>query len=159
MSYYRPVSLPASKSIGARFLVASYFAGTLGACPRFDDCDDLRVIQSALLDLLVNKEWLGVGEPPLDIHASGTAFRFITAVAASTPGADFLVTGTPRLCARPMKPLLDVLRKAGASIEARGKDGTGPYRVIGRRLTGGEFEIRGDVSSQFISALMLVALL
>lgn len=157
MSYYRPVSLPASKSIGARFLVASYFAGTLGACPRFDDCDDLRVIQSALLDLLVNKEWLGVGEPPLDIHASGTAFRFITAVAASTPGADFLVTGTPRLCARPMKPLLDVLRKAGASIEARGEDGTGPYRVIGRRLTGGEFEIRGDVSSQFISALMLVA--
>ncbi|MDE6008893.1 MAG: 3-phosphoshikimate 1-carboxyvinyltransferase [Muribaculaceae bacterium] len=155
--YYNPIQLPLSKSIGARFLVASYFAGTLGAVPRMDDCDDLRVIQQALIDLLVSKEWLEAGEPPLDIHASGTAFRFVTAVAASTPGADFLVTGTPRLCSRPMAPLLDVLRKAGAGIEARGEGGTGPYHVIGKRLTGGEFEIRGDVSSQFISALMLVA--
>ncbi|MDE5875506.1 MAG: 3-phosphoshikimate 1-carboxyvinyltransferase [Muribaculaceae bacterium] len=151
------VSLPYSKSIGARYLVASYFAGTLGACRRFDDCDDLRVIQQALLDLLFNKEWLEPGEPPLDIHASGTAFRFVAAVAASTPGADFLLTGTPRVCSRPMQPLLEVLRQAGASIEARGENGTGPYRIIGRRLRGGDFEIRGDVSSQFISALMLAA--
>lgn len=155
--HYHKIRLPFSKSIGARFLVASYFAGTLGACRHFDDCDDLRVIQKALLDLLISEEWLGAGLPSLDVHASGTAFRFITAVAASTPGADFIVTGTPRLCGRPMTPLLEVLRKAGANIEALGEKGTGPYRVIGRRLKGGEFEIRGDVSSQFISALMLVA--
>ncbi|MDE7109372.1 MAG: hypothetical protein K2O49_05335 [Muribaculaceae bacterium] len=154
---YIDIRLPFSKSIGARFLVASYFAGTLDQCPRFNDCDDLRVIQKALLDLLINEEWLGEGHPSLDVHASGTAFRFITAVAASTPGADFIVTGTPRLCGRPMTPLLDVLRKAGASIEALGENGTGPYRIIGRRLKGGDFEIRGDVSSQFISALMLTA--
>ncbi|MDE6576876.1 MAG: 3-phosphoshikimate 1-carboxyvinyltransferase [Muribaculaceae bacterium] len=152
-----PVNLPYSKSIGARYLVASFFAGTLTACPEFNDCDDLRVIQKALLDLALNKEHPACGEPHLDIHASGTAFRFITAVCASTEGADFLVTGTPRVCGRPMRPLLDVLRAAGASIDAQGDNGTGPYKVEGRRLQGGSYEIRGDVSSQFISALMLVA--
>jgi len=149
------IGLPVSKSIGARYLVASYFAGTLGSCREFDDCDDLRVIQRALSDLGGNSG----GERPqlIDIHASGTAFRFITAVAASVAGADHVVGGTPRLCARPMDPLLGVLRQAGAEIEALGDGGTGPYRVVGHNLRGGDFEIRGDVSSQFVSALMLVA--
>lgn len=151
------ITLPASKSIGARFLVASYFAGTLPMCRRFNDCDDLKAIQQALLTLELNPEWLGAGQAPLDVHASGTAFRFLAAATASTAGADFLLTGTPRLCGRPMTPLLNVLREAGASIEARGKNETGPYRILGRRLKGGDFEIRGDVSSQFISALMLAA--
>ena len=157
MNGYPIINLPASKSIGARYLVASYFANTLGACPRFNDCDDLKVIQKALLDLTINEEWLGIGSPAIDLHASGTAFRFMTAVVASTPCADFIIKGTPRLCSRPMTPLLEVLRQAGASIEALGENGAGPYRIIGRRLKGGDFSIRGDVSSQFISALMLVA--
>ncbi len=158
------IDLPASKSIGARFLVASYFAGTLQECRRFDDCDDLKVIQKALLDLYrgVNEGDRGVKavhpEPQeLDIHASGTAFRFMAATVASTPGADVILTGTKRLCARPMTPLLDVLRQAGADIEALGQNGVGPYHIKGARLNGGSFEIRGDVSSQFISALMLAS--
>ena len=152
------ITLPASKSIGARFLVASYFANTLASCPEFDDCDDLRAIQRALLDLYSGKGVSADGEAPrIDVHASGTAFRFVTAAAASTPGADFIITGTPRLCSRPMDPLLEVLRKAGAEITPLGEDGKGPYHVVGRRLKGGDFEIRGDVSSQFISALMLAA--
>lgn len=151
------IHLPVSKSIGARYLVASFFAGTLQDCPEFTDCDDLKVIQKALLSIL-NKDFLSGAETiNIDIHASGTAFRFVTAVAASTPGRAFLVTGTPRLCARPMSPLLDVLRKAGAGIEGLGENGTGPYMVKGANLKGGDFEIRGDVSSQFISALMLAS--
>lgn len=153
----KAITLPVSKSIGARYLAASFFAGAIRSCRRFTDCDDLRVIQQALLDLLPDKKCPDSGIPFLDIHASGTAFRFVTAVAASTPGADFIVTGTPRLCKRPMAPMLDVLRLAGASIESKGENHTGPYRVTGRRLKGGEFNIRGDVSSQFISALMLAA--
>lgn len=151
------IKLPCSKSLGARWLVASYFAGTLGQCRRLTGCDDLKAIQEALLELEYNREWLDKGWPPLDVHASGTAFRFVTAAAASTPCADFLVTGTPRLCSRPMEPLLRVLRQAGACIEPQGHDGTGPYHILGRRLKGGVYEIRGDVSSQFISALMLAA--
>lgn len=154
---HRAIHLPVSKSIGARYLVASFFAGTLQDCPEFTDCDDLKVIQKALLSIL-NKDFLSGAETiNIDIHASGTAFRFVTAVAASTPGRAFLVTGTPRLCARPMSPLLDVLRKAGAGIEGLGENGTGPYMVKGANLKGGDFEIRGDVSSQFISALMLAS--
>ena len=150
------IQLPASKSIGARFLTASYFAGTLPSCRRFDDCDDLKVIQNALDLLFASRH--ATDEPlTLDIHASGTAFRFMAATIASTPGADVVLTGTKRLCSRPMTPLLEVLRAAGARIEALGGDETGPYRIKGARLKGGRFEIRGDVSSQFISALMLAA--
>lgn len=151
------IQLPYSKSIGARFLVASYFADTLRECPPFNDCDDLRVIQKALLSLSTAKSGDATSPAALDIHASGTAFRFVTAAAASSPGADFIVTGTPRLCARPMAPMLEVLRQAGAGITALGEGATGPYHVLGDSLQGGDFEIRGDVSSQFISALMLSA--
>ena len=151
------INLPASKSIGARFLVATYFSGTLPADPYFDDNDDLLVLQQALLSLYADEEPIDYGDTPIDVHASGTAFRFVTAVCASTPGADFVITGTPRLCERPMLPLLDVLRKAGASISSMGLDGNGPYRISGKHMEGGHFEIAGNISSQFISALMLVA--
>lgn len=151
------IQLPASKSIGARFLTASYFAGTLLQCRQFNDCDDLKVIQQALINLFTSSR-NDFGELiTLDIHASGTAFRFMAAAAASTPSAKVILTGTPRLCSRPMTPLLDVLRQAGAHIESLGENGTGPYKIKGTSLKGGDFEIRGDVSSQFISALMLAA--
>ena len=151
------IQLPLSKSIGARFLVATYFAGTLPADPYFEDNEDLKVIQNALLHIYSDEEPIDYGETPVDLHSSGTAMRFVTAVCASTSGADYVITGAPRLCLRPMKPLLDVLREAGAEIYPAGKDETGPYRVVGRKLQGGEFAIEGNISSQFISALMLCA--
>ena len=154
---YKTINLPVSKSVAARFLVASYFAGSLPIDRDFDDSDDLEVLQEALLNIYTDEEPIDFGGSPLDIHASGTALRFITAVCASSPEADFVVTGTPRLMSRPMKPLIDVLHEAGAEIIPQGAGATGPYRVQGRKLTGGEFSIRGDVSSQFISALMLSA--
>lgn len=155
------IKLPVSKSIGARFLTASFFAGTLSGCPRYDDCDDLIVIREALDTLASARRIQGTDaetEPAVvDIHASGTAFRFMAAAAASTPGVEVILTGTPRLCSRPMTPLLEVLRQAGAEIEALGDNNVGPYKIKGNRLKGGKYEIRGDVSSQFISALMLAS--
>ena len=153
----RCVHLPASKSIGARYLVASFFAGTLPMCREFNDCDDLIAIQTALNIVFLNENEEDTEIPRVDVSASGTAFRFMAAVIASTPGADFLLTGTPRLESRPMGPLLDVLRAAGAFIGPLGEDGKGPFHIKGSVLKGGEFEIRGDISSQFISALMLAA--
>lgn len=151
------VYLPLSKSIGARFLVASYFAGILPALPDYDDSDDMEVLQQALLTLFADEEPIDFGGTPLDIGASGTALRFVTAVCASSPQADFVITGTNRAMKRPMAPLIDVLNEAGAKISPQGQDGTGPYQVTGSNLTGGDFSIRGDISSQYISALMLVA--
>ena len=68
-----------------------------------------------------------------------------------------MITGTQRLMERPMEPLLDLLREAGAGIQTLGENGNGPYRVTGNKIEGGRFSIKGDISSQFISALMLVA--
>lgn len=151
------IQLPPSKSIGARFMVATYFAGTLPADPIFEDNDDLLVIQRALLEVFSDEEPIDYGDSPIDVGASGTALRFVTAVCASSPGADYVITGSPRLMARPMYPLVNLLKEAGAGIETLGVNGEGPYRVKGDNLKGGEFSIRGDQSSQFISAVMLVS--
>lgn len=151
------IQLPPSKSIGARFLVTTFFAGTLPADPLFEDNDDLMVLQQALLEVYSDEEPIDYGDSPIDVGASGTALRFTTAVCASTPGADYVVTGTPRLMKRPMAPLLEILRKAGSGIQCLGEKESGPYRVTGSQPEGGDFSIRGDISSQFISALMLVA--
>lgn len=151
------IHLPPSKSIGARYLVTTFFSGTLPADPLFDDNDDLMVLQQALLEIYSDEEPIDYGDSPIDVGASGTALRFVTAVCASTPGADYVIAGTPRLMQRPMTPLLETLREAGAGILALGENMSGPYRVTGNNLQGGNFQIRGDISSQFISALMLVA--
>lgn len=151
------IDLPASKSIGARFLVATYFAGTLPADPIFDDSEDLMVLQQALLSIYSDEEPIDYGDSPIDVNASGTAYRFVTAVCASCPGADYVVTGIPRLMSRPIAPLTDLLKEAGAKITAMGLNGDGPLRITGNNIEGGEFIIRGDISSQFISAVMLVA--
>lgn len=151
------IDLPPSKSIGARYMVATFFAGTLPADPIFEDNDDLMVLQEALLEVYSDEEPIDYGDSPIDVGASGTALRFVTAVCASTPGADYVVAGTERLMQRPMNELLTLLKEAGAGIECLGENGSGPYRVTGAKLKGGEFSIRGDISSQFISALMLVA--
>ena len=151
------IQLPPSKSIGARYLVATYFAGTLPADPFFEDNDDLMVLQEALLEVYSDEEPIDYGDSPIDVGASGTALRFVTAVCASSPGADYVITGTERLLKRPMMPLIELLKEAGAGIEALGENNTGPFRVVGNKLPGGQFTIRGDISSQFISALMLVA--
>lgn len=151
------IQLPPSKSIASRYLVATFFNGTLPADPLFEDNDDLMVLQQALLEIYSDEEPIDYGDSPIDVGASGTALRFVTAVCASTPGADYVVAGTPRLMQRPMTPLIDLLKEARAVIETMGENGTGPYRVKGGDLKGGNFSIRGDISSQFISALMLVA--
>lgn len=151
------IELPPSKSIGARFLVATFFSGTLPADPLFDENDDLLLLQQALLEVYSDEEPIDYGDSPIDVGASGTALRFVTAVCASTPGADYVITGTQRLMERPMAPMLNLLRDAGAGVDSMGENGRGPYRIIGKKLKGGSFYIPGDISSQFISALMLVA--
>ena len=151
------INLPVSKSLGARFLVATYFAGTLPADPFFEDNEDLMVLQQALLEIFSDEEPIDYGDSPIDVGSSGTALRFVAAVCASSPGADYVINGSPRLMRRPMLPMIDLLRKAGATIEILGPESTGPYRVKGAKIEGGDFSIRADISSQFISAAMLVS--
>ncbi len=156
--FFRPAALglPPSKSLGARVMTASYLAGRSDGG---DDllpnviCDDLRVMRRAITALKENVS-SGAGKSVrIDLGASGTALRFLMAAAASTPGVECELTGSRRLRERPVAPLVEVLRAAGAEISVSGDS----IHIKGGHLQGGEYEIAGDVSSQFISAIMLAA--
>ena len=110
------------------------------------DCDDTQVMVGALRDM----------PPTIDIKAAGTAMRFMSAYLAVTPG-EHLITGTERMLHRPISVLVDALRYLGADIEYAGEEGFPPLRIRGRRLDGGPLVIPGDVSSQYISALLMIA--
>jgi 3-phosphoshikimate 1-carboxyvinyltransferase len=87
---------------------------------------------------------------------AGTTSRFLTAVAALAPGPE-TIDGDPPLRARPMAPLHDALRALGATVTPVGAPGRLPVAVGGALTTGGRLELPGDVSSQFLTALMLIA--
>ncbi len=91
----------------------------------------------------------------IDAKNSGTTLRILSAVAALSKGP-IRLTGDQSLVKRPMGPLIDALQKLGAKGKCEGKDGRPPV-VVGGKLAGGEIEITGSVSSQFISALLIAA--
>lgn len=139
------VRLPASKSISNRALVMNALAGSKVMPDNLSDCDDTRVILDALSRM----------PETIDIGAAGTAMRFMTAYLAVTPGCH-TITGTERMKHRPIRALVDALRYIGADIAYEGEEGYPPLRINGRRLAGGRLEIPGDISSQYISALLMV---
>lgn len=139
------IQLPASKSISNRALILHALAqGTTPPC-NLSDCDDTRVMIKALNE---NNEII-------DIMAAGTAMRFLTAYLSVSPGTQ-LITGTARMQQRPIQILVDALRELGAQIEYAGKEGFPPLRITGTELTGNEISLKGSVSSQYISALLMI---
>ena len=141
------VSLPASKSISNRALIINALSGN--ACPpqNVSDCDDTRVTVGALSNM----------PPVIDIMAAGTAMRFLTAYLSARPGETHVITGTERMRHRPIEVLVEALRSLGAEITYAGEEGFPPRRITGRRLTGGKLRLPGNVSSQYISALLMIA--
>ena len=91
----------------------------------------------------------------IDIHAAGTAMRFLTAYLCVTPGTH-TITGTERMQQRPIRILVDALRTLGARIDYAGNEGFPPLCINGTQLTGSEIELAGNVSSQYISALLMI---
>ena len=139
------IALPASKSISARALVMGALAGNC-RLSHLSDCDDTRVLRKALEERL----------PEIDIMAAGTAMRFSTAYFATCAGETHIITGTERMQQRPIKVLVDALRQIGANIEYVGQEGYPPLRIVGNTLTGGEVSLPANVSSQYISALLMI---
>ena len=109
------------------------------------DCDDTAVILDAMRYM----------PEVIDIKAAGTAMRFMTAYLSVMRGTHTL-TGTERMKHRPIGILVDALRQLGASISYEGEDGYPPLRIKGQTLKGGLLEIAGNVSSQYISALLMI---
>lgn len=139
------INLPASKSISNRALIICALAGGRKIPSNLSDCDDTEVIVNAMRDM----------PDTIDIKAAGTAMRFMTAYLAVTPG-EHTLTGTERMKHRPIKVLVDALRSLGADIRYVGDEGFPPLRIKGKELAGGRLEIAGNVSSQYISALLLI---
>ncbi|XOD68941.1 MAG: 3-phosphoshikimate 1-carboxyvinyltransferase [Flavobacteriales bacterium AspAUS03] len=108
-------------------------------------------------DTEVLQKILSISNGLIDVHHSGTAMRFLTAYFASKPGRDVVLVGSERMKQRPIAILVDALRKLGAKIDYLESEGCPPLKIRGRRLQGGRIEMNAQVSSQYISALMLIA--
>ena len=140
------VKLPASKSISNRALIIHALSNGDILPQNLSVCDDTEVMVAAL----ANRPEV------IDIKAAGTAMRFLTAYLAVTAGEEHTITGTERMKNRPIGILVDALRYLGADIQYEGKEGYPPLRIKGRPLDGGYIEIPGNVSSQYISALLMI---
>ncbi|MEW5676967.1 3-phosphoshikimate 1-carboxyvinyltransferase [Flavobacterium enshiense] len=92
-----------------------------------------------------------------DIHHAGTAMRFLTAYFAVQEGVEVLLTGSSRMQERPIKILVEALRQLGADIHYETNEGFPPLRIKGKKLLQYEVTLPADVSSQYISALLLIA--
>ena len=140
------IKLPASKSISNRALVIHALSGG-GIMPEnLSDCDDTAVIIKALRD---NPHDIG-------IMAAGTAMRFMTAMLSVKDGEEHMLTGTERMKQRPIAVLVDALRLLGADIRYVGAEGFPPLSIQGHALEGGMLEVAGNISSQYISALLMI---
>ncbi|MBP7676667.1 MAG: 3-phosphoshikimate 1-carboxyvinyltransferase [Thermoanaerobaculia bacterium] len=163
------VRIPGSKSLTNRALVAAALAPGRSELVDPLDCDDTRVLAAALgaLGATVRRgarSWIVEGpltgapggERTIDVGPAGTPARFLLALLAALPGR-FVLDGSPRMRERPMQPLVEALASLGARIEPLGREGFLPLRVEGGTLGTGTLSIRSDVSSQFVSALLLAS--
>ncbi|MDA9577318.1 3-phosphoshikimate 1-carboxyvinyltransferase [Flavobacteriaceae bacterium] len=108
--------------------------------------DDSKVMQKALQ----------TSSDRIDIHHAGTAMRFLTAYFSHIQGRSVVLTGSSRMQERPIQILVDALRDIGASISYEKEEGFPPLKIHGKKLAGGKVELPADVSSQYISALLLL---
>lgn len=108
-------------------------------------------------DSLVMRKALTANASEIDIHHAGTAMRFLTAFFAIQPGREIVLTGSPRMKERPIKILVDALCQMGAEITYEARKGFPPIRIIGKSLAGNKITLPANVSSQYISALLLIA--
>ncbi|HAR38189.1 MAG: 3-phosphoshikimate 1-carboxyvinyltransferase [Bacteroidetes bacterium GWD2_45_23] len=140
------VQLPASKSMSNRALILNALSLSTYNIRNLSDCEDTRVIIDAF-----NSD-----SNVFDVKGAGTAMRFLTAFLAGMEG-EWIIKGSKRMHERPIHPLVETLTALGAEIEYLEKEGFPPLRIKGRKLKGGEVYLSGNISSQFISALLMVA--
>ncbi|RIJ49096.1 3-phosphoshikimate 1-carboxyvinyltransferase [Maribellus luteus] len=140
------IQLPASKSISNRALIIHALSYSPYPIHNLSDSDDTKVLQAALYS----------NSSKFDIGHAGTAMRFLTAFLAKVVG-EWEITGSERMKQRPIKILVDALTELGANIEYLGEEGCPPLKIFGSHLKGKTIQLDGSVSSQYITALLLIA--
>lgn len=160
---------PPSKSVTQRALILSALASGTSTLVNPLDADDTRTLVRALETLgfilrCAPGQWELEGRggaipspcATVDAGEAGTAARFLTALVGLGRGR-FMVDGSARMRERPLRPLVEGLRQLGVAAHFRGRDGCLPVEIVAQGLQGGSVRIGGDKSSQFLSALLLVA--
>ncbi len=141
------IELPSSKSISNRVLIINALINDKGSIKNVASCDDTDAMRKALTE----------GMSKVNIGAAGTAMRFLTAYFAVQDGRTVLLDGSERMRERPIKALVDALNECGTSIAYAEEQGYPPLLINGRKLKGGEITLDGSISSQYVSALLMVA--
>jgi 3-phosphoshikimate 1-carboxyvinyltransferase len=146
------VRLPGSKSISNRVLLLAALAQGETKVGGLLDAEDTQVMRAALGKLGAQ---LGAKQADLFLGNAGTAFRPLTAVLALA-GGEYRLSGTPRMHERPIGDLVDALRALGARIDYLGAEGYPPLAIHPGKVAAGQtVRVRGDVSSQYLSALLM----
>ena len=145
-SLHTTVTLPGSKSISNRALILNALSLSDHEISNLSVCEDTNVI----------KEAFESNSTVFDVRGAGTAMRFLTAFLACVEG-EWILKGTDRMHNRPIHPLVDTLISLGAEIEYMEKKGYPPLKIKGKKLQGGEVYLTANVSSQFVSALIMIA--
>ena len=141
------IDLPSSKSISNRLLIIHSLCEDGFEIKNLSNSDDTTLLKNAL----------NSSEKTIDISHAGTSFRFLTSFLSIQKGKEFVLTGSDRMKERPIKELVNSLQELGAKIEYLEKEEFPPLNIIGTEIDGGEIEIDGTISSQFISSLLLIA--
>lgn len=141
----RIISLTGSKSETNRLLLLQVLYPELDI-ENASESDDSSIMKAAVLS----------EGRVIDVHHAGTAMRFLAAFYAVRENSDIILTGSTRMKERPIKILVEALNFLGAEITYLEQEGFPPLRIKGKQILGGKISVKGDVSSQYISALMLV---
>lgn len=141
------IELTSSKSISNRVLIIRALSGLDFEIDNLAEANDTKT----LIKLLSTTDLTN-----FDVGHAGTVMRFLTAFLSMKKG-EFVLTGSERMQQRPIKILVDALRTLGVEIEYQNNEGYPPLKIKGCKLTGGVIKIDASISSQYISALMLVA--
>lgn len=140
------IQISGSKSESNRLLILQKLLGYF-EIENLSDSQDTHLLQKALTS----------NEKIIDIHHAGTAMRFLTSYFAIQEGKITILTGSERMKERPIRPLVNALKDLGAKIEYLENEGFPPLKIYGKKLTKNYIEIPADISSQFISSLLLIS--
>lgn len=141
------IQLPASKSLSNRALILHQYLHQPQPITNLSKAEDTIVLQKALASQ----------QDTIDIGHAGTAMRFLTAFFTAQQGKNVVLKGSERMHQRPIKILVDALKQLGAAVNYLENDGFPPLQIKGKQLSGGTIYLDGSVSSQYSSALMLIA--
>ena len=141
------IDLPASKSISNRLLIIQSLCKQEFVITNLSNSEDTKSLQKALKATATK----------IDVGAAGTSFRFLTAYLSTLVGNRFILTGSNRMKERPIKELVDTLLELGVEIKYLEKSGFPPLAILGTDIIEKKVSIDGKISSQFISAILLIA--